>query len=97
MLQPRQDYMIIIKQQDKKEIIHLPDNVKQLTNMVPFKIVSIGPGRHENGVFIKTIHIPGDVVFINGGVIETKYNDVPIFFAREKDIVCLLVDNKFNY
>lgn len=96
MLCPKQDYMIILKDEKKQNLIQLPDNVKELTNMVPFKIASIGPGRYENGVFIKTTHQPGDVVFINGGVIQTKFNDIPINFAREKDIVCQLKEGNHN-
>ena len=60
------------------------------SEMVPFEIVSIGPGRWEHGVFIKTTYKKGDMVFISGGVIETKFKDEPYFFAREKDVVAKL-------
>ena len=90
MIKPKQDYMVVLKQ-EKKTTLYVPKDAETIrSEMVPFEIVSIGPGRYEQGVFIKTTHTPGDIVFIAGGVIETKYQDVPYLFAREKDIVAQL-------
>lgn len=90
MIKPKQDYMIVLKQEEKS-VIHIPDTAKASMNMVPFKIVSIGPGRWEYGTFIPTTHKIGDLVFITGGIMETKHDDIKYLFAREKDVAAQLV------
>lgn len=87
MISPKQDYMVVLKH-EKKTKLFIPKDAETIrSEMVPFEIISIGPGRWEHGIFIKTTHKPGDMVFLAGGVIETKYQDVPYLFAREKDVV----------
>ena len=90
MITPKNDYMVVLKH-EKKTKLYIPKDAETIrSEMVPFEIVSIGPGRWEYGTFIKTTHKPGDMVFISGGVIETKFKDEPYFFAREKDVVAEL-------
>lgn len=87
---PKRDYMIVLKH-EKKTKLFIPKDAETIrSEMVPFEIVAIGPGVWEHSIFIKTTHKPGDMVFISGGVIETKFKDVPYFFAREKDVVAEL-------
>jgi hypothetical protein len=83
--------MIVIEEKHNKGLIQLPENYKESAKLKPFKIVSIGPGRWENGIFIKTTHSPKDIVFINGVVMENNFNGAPIFWAREKDVVGKLI------
>ena len=93
MIVPDSDYMVVLKH-EKKTKLFIPKDAETIrSEMVPFEIISIGPGRWEVGTFIKTTHKPGDMVFINGGVIETKYKDAPFLFAREKDIVATLKES----
>ena len=90
MIKPENDYMIVSRQ-EKKSTLYIPKDAETIrSEMVPFEILAIGPGRWEYGVFINTTHKAGDVVFIAGGVIETKYEKEPYLFAREKDIVAHL-------
>lgn len=88
---PKSDYMIIDRQEEKKHSLILPKDAETIRgDLIPFKIVSIGPGRWEHGTFIATNHKPGQIVFILGGVMETKFRGKPYTFAREKDVVCQL-------
>jgi len=90
MIDPHSDYMVVEKH-EKKTKLFIPKDAETIrSEMIPFKILAIGPGRWEHGTFIKTTHKSGDFVFISGGVIETKYKDEPYYFAREKDIVATL-------
>ncbi len=90
MITPKSDYMIVVKH-EKKTKLFIPKDAETIrSEMIPFEIVSIGPGRWEHGAFIKTTLKTGDMVFISGGVIETKFKDEPYLFAREKDVVAQL-------
>lgn len=87
---PKLDYMIV-KKHEKKSALYIPDGKETIAQeMIPFEVVSIGPGRWEHGTFIKTTIKPGDMVFISGGVLQTKFRDQQFLFAREKDVVAHL-------
>lgn len=90
MVVPNNDYMVVLKHEKKSDIYIPKDSETIRSEMVPFEVVSIGPGRWEHGTFIKTTYKPGDMVFISGGIIETKFKNVPYLFAREKDVVACL-------
>ena len=89
MITPKQDWMIVRKIQKKTAII-IPDSVSSVAEMVPFEILSIGPGKYVQGIFVKTTLKAGDKVFINGPVVETKYESVSYFFAKEEYAVAQL-------
>ena len=89
MITPKQDWMIVRKIEEKTAII-MPENASSVAEMIPFEILSIGPGLYKHGVFVKTTHNPGDRVFINGPVTETKFNKVSYFFSREEYAVAQL-------
>ena len=93
MITPKLDWMIVLKIERKSSII-VPDSTSSVSEMVPFKIVSIGPGKHVNGIFVKTNSKPGDVVFINGPVVETKYEGISYYFAKEEYAVAELNNMK---
>jgi co-chaperonin GroES (HSP10) len=91
IVKPEQDFMLV-KKHEKKSFIHLPkEAANSPREMIPFEILSIGPGHWEFGVYIKTTHKVGDMVLINGPIIATKYNDEEYLFAKERDIAGTLI------
>jgi hypothetical protein len=86
MITPKLDWMIVRKIEKKGVIIEI-EGAKSVAEMKAFEILSIGPGKYQNGVFIKTLQKSGDKVFINGPVIETKYDSVTYFFSKEEYVV----------
>lgn len=92
IIKPDQDYMIV-KKHDKPSLLHLPKSASMNTpkELIPFEIISIGPGYWEMGVYIKTTHKPGNMVLINGPIIASKFNDEEILIARAKDIAGTII------
>lgn len=85
-MKPKQDWMVVRKIERKSPII-TPEGSSPVAEMVPFEVLTIGPGKFQNGTFVKTTTSPGDIVFINGPVSETKYNKITYYFAREEYVV----------
>lgn len=83
--------MMLLRKHEKKSIIKLINKeTNSPKNMIPFEILAIGPGRWENGLFIKTTHKVGEMIFINGPIIQTKYQDLTFIFGKERDVVAKL-------
>lgn len=92
MIEPTLDWMIVEKQEKKSNIV-IPESVSldaKNTELVPFKVLAIGPGKHDRGVFVKTKALPGDLVFISGPVLETKFRDIKYMFSQERHVAAFL-------
>ena len=57
--------------EERKGLIVIPDSAKDVS--IFCKVIAVGPGRWEDGVFTKTAVKPGDVVLVPG--VANKYPD----------------------
>lgn len=97
MLQPLQDVLVLelIEESVAPLGIVLPDNYsKEKEEGAVFKVVAVGPGIWDAGVFIKTLLKPGDMVITASyGVSKFTYDGKKVILSRERDIV-LKLDGK---
>ena len=95
MLRPTQDWLILEMIEPEKSIIAVPDSYKKEEDPnTTFKVLAVGPGYYDFGVFIKSTIRVGDVVYISSfGMTKIEYNSKKIILGRARDVV-MIVDRK---
>jgi len=66
-LQPMHD-RVLVERLAQEEVTHGGIIIPETSRTIAFmcKVIAVGPGRWEDGVFTKTVVKPGDVVLVPG-------------------------------
>jgi len=97
MLVPFGDVILLelFEDKEKKSTLVLPDSYEaERDTSAMFKIVAVGPGWWDSGVFIPTTAKKGDIVAVMSyGISKLVYEGKNVVISRERDII-LKVEEK---
>lgn len=95
-IRPLRDHVLIepVKEEVKRGGIILPETAHK-ERPEQGKVVSVGPGRTEDGKLVAPVVKKGDIVlFTKYGPNEIKVDDKEYLIAEEKDILAIVEQKK---
>jgi co-chaperonin GroES (HSP10) len=89
MIEPMHDRVLVERLPEPDGRIIIPDVAKKVA--VRCKVIAVGPGRWEDGVFTKTAVKPGDVVLVPGcGNTNPDWQAGEQILIQQMDIGCIV-------